>query len=150
MITSMPTQRWPVNGRCPVPFAFAHLDAEAVVGKTRQAFANAFLGLPSLGRSTFATVTHADAHETEAVIELLADHILTDYAAPDLAAARAAAVRRSGICCGSVCPGADQHRLHGSTDSRRQQRRNRRRVSYYHPAVGRWADACQDLADCGG
>jgi Family of unknown function (DUF6505) len=78
---------WAVSGA----FAFAHLDPELIVGKTKQAFANGFLGLTTFGRSTFATVGEA-TDQVAADLELvLAEHFVAAYGAPDLAAARDAA-----------------------------------------------------------
>lgn len=78
---------WAVSGA----FAFAHLPAEALTGKTRQAFANGFLSLDSFGRSTFVTVAAIDRRERDAAVEALAAHLVAEYGAPDLAAARPAA-----------------------------------------------------------
>jgi len=78
---------WAVSGA----FAFAHLADAEFTGKLRQAFANGFLGLPSLGRTTFATVAAIDDEQWQAVEDILTRHIHEAYGAPDEAAARAAA-----------------------------------------------------------
>jgi hypothetical protein len=78
---------WAISGA----FAFAMVPAEALVAKTRQAFANGFLGLPSFGRSTFVSVGEATAADHLALVERLADHLLGDWGAPDREAALAAA-----------------------------------------------------------
>jgi hypothetical protein len=78
---------WAVSGA----FAFAGLAAEAITGKTRQAFANGFLGLASLGRSTFATVAQALPADLEEIEQLLAAHFVSGHGAPGLAAALPAA-----------------------------------------------------------
>ena len=78
---------WAVSGG----FAFSGITSEHLTGKTRQAFANGFLGLPSFGRSTFATVGEMTDDEHESVIGLLARHFVEEYGAPDTDAANAAA-----------------------------------------------------------
>lgn len=78
---------WAVSGA----FAFVGLAAENIVGKTRQAFANGFLGLSSFGRSTFASVSGMSVDEREAALEALCAHLIARYGAPDEAAARGAA-----------------------------------------------------------
>ena len=78
---------WAVSGA----FAFVHLPPEAVTGKTRQGFANGFLGVESWGRSTFATVSEADEAEAEEIAGRLADHFVSVYGAPGAEAAMAAA-----------------------------------------------------------
>ena len=75
----------------PGGFAFSGIMAEQLVGKTRQAFANGFLGLPSFGRSTFATVGEMTEDEHEGVVDLLSAHFVAEYGAPDKDAATAAA-----------------------------------------------------------
>jgi hypothetical protein len=80
-------EEWAVSGA----FAFASLDPAAAAGRTRQAFANGFLGLASFGRSTFATVTEATPADLEAIEQLLAAHFVTAHGAPDVAAALPAA-----------------------------------------------------------
>jgi len=78
---------WAVSGA----FAFAHLAPEDIAGKTRQAFANGFLGLACFGRSTFAGVSTMSAKQQEAALDALSAHLLARYGAPDEAAARGAA-----------------------------------------------------------
>lgn len=80
-------EEWAVSGA----FAFAGLAPEAIAGKTRQAFANGFLGLASLGRSTFATVAEATAADLEQIEGCLARHFVAAYGAPSLEAALPAA-----------------------------------------------------------
>ena len=46
---------WAISGS----FMFAGISEDALVGKTRQAFANGFLGLSSFGFSTLVTVASA-------------------------------------------------------------------------------------------
>jgi len=78
---------WAISGG----FAFADLAEEALVGKTRQAFANGFLGLPSFGWSTFAVTAEISERSRDELIELLAVRFVEVYGAPDMIAARAAA-----------------------------------------------------------
>ncbi len=78
---------WAVPGA----FSFTQLNESDLTGKTKQAFANGFLGLGSFGRSTFVTVREADetdeAQNPEALAHMLAAHFVERYGAPDLAAA---------------------------------------------------------------
>ena len=78
---------WAVSGS----FAFADLDAAALTGKVRQAFANAFFGLGSYGWSTFATVSEITDAEMQALTAHLADHFVASYGAPTRVAAMPAA-----------------------------------------------------------
>ena len=78
---------WAISGG----FAFADLAPDEIKGKTRQAFANGFLGLTSFGHATFASVANITATEREYVIDRLARHFIDVYGAPDLNEARAAA-----------------------------------------------------------
>ena len=87
--TSWPQR--PRSGRCREPSPSPALPPTAVAGKTRQAFANGFLGLASFGRSTFATVAEATPADLEQVEGALALHFVTAHAAPGLDAALPAA-----------------------------------------------------------
>ena len=78
---------WAVSGA----FAFAYLPSEELTGKTRQAFANGFLGVASFGRSTFATVAEATEAERAGIEARLANHFVAEYGAPSREAALAAA-----------------------------------------------------------
>ena len=78
---------WAVSGI----FVFWHRDAATLKGKTRQAFANGFLGLPTFGRSTLVAVGEGDEAEYERVRRALVDGMMTDHGAPDRASAEAAA-----------------------------------------------------------
>jgi hypothetical protein len=78
---------WAVSGA----FAFAQLAPAEVTGKTRQAFANGFLGVESFGRCTFAVVAEAAPGVREQIQLRLAGHFVAHYGAPDLAAALPAA-----------------------------------------------------------
>lgn len=74
---------WAVPGG----FEFAGSDTAERTGKTRQAFANGFLGLTSFGRCTFATVSEIMPDELALAEQALAQHFVETYGAPDLAAA---------------------------------------------------------------
>lgn len=78
---------WAVSGA----FAFADLDAAALTGKRRQAFANGFLSLDSFGRSTFVTVAEIGTVDLEGLVDRLARHFIAHYGAPDREAALPAA-----------------------------------------------------------
>jgi hypothetical protein len=88
---------WTVSGA----FEFAGLEEGALIGKTRQAFANGFLAVPSFGRTTFATVATISDAELAAVGEALAQHLRERYDAPDAAAA--AAVREELEFVADLC-----------------------------------------------
>ena len=72
-------------------FAFAGIGKQDITGKMRQAFANGFLALPSLGRATFAVVGEASEADLAEATERLATVFVEDYQAPDMAVAREAA-----------------------------------------------------------
>ncbi|MGI9414691.1 MAG: DUF6505 family protein [Hyphomicrobiales bacterium] len=74
---------WAVTGG----FEFADIAPADLIGKRRQAFANGFLGLPSFGRSTFATIGEMGEAEFGRVTTDLAQHFVDAYGAPDLEAA---------------------------------------------------------------
>ena len=89
---------WCISGG----FEFADAAPEDLVGKTRQAFANGFLGIPSFGRTTFATVGEIDALAYEDVVRALARHFVDVYGAPGEAEARAAAEDEAAFV-GELC-----------------------------------------------
>jgi hypothetical protein len=74
---------WAVSGA----FAFANSDPPSIAGKTKQAFANGFLGVASFGRATFATVANAKPQDADEIAFRLAQHFVANYAAPTLEAA---------------------------------------------------------------
>ncbi len=78
---------WAVSGAS----EFAGLGDDEIKGKTRQAFANGFLGIPSLGRSTFATVATITGDEEEALKLEFARLLVERIGAPSLEQALAAA-----------------------------------------------------------
>ena len=86
-------EEWAVSGA----FAFADLEADALTGKTRQAFANGFLGVESFGRSTFVTVSDATARDRDDIVLRMAHHFVEVYGAPDVEAALPAAEAEVGF-----------------------------------------------------
>jgi hypothetical protein len=80
-------EEWAVSGA----FAFTGTAPNSLTGKSRQAFANGFLGLRSLGRSTFATVADATAADLGQIEQVLTGRFISACGAPDEAAARFAA-----------------------------------------------------------
>jgi hypothetical protein len=97
-----PGDEWAVSGG----FEFSAIPREKLAGKTRQAFANAFLGTSSFGRSTFASVADIEQDELEQVERALAAHFVESYGAPDEAAALPAAREETSfirdLCRGSL------------------------------------------------
>jgi hypothetical protein len=85
--TAAQPEEWAISGA----FAFAHLVPAAVTGKTRQAFANGFLGVASFGRCTFAVVAEAAPGVREQIELRLVEHFVVHYGAPGLDAALPAA-----------------------------------------------------------
>ncbi len=75
----------------PGGFEFAGIEAGQITGKTRQAFANGFLGLPSFGRSTFATISEMTQDDYDGAIKVLSQQLVDFYRAPSEDEARSAA-----------------------------------------------------------
>ena len=71
----------------PGAFAFSDLAEADLVGKTRQAFANGWLGVESFGRTTFVAVRNVTEGERDAAVMRLAAHFVSDYGAPSIEAA---------------------------------------------------------------
>lgn len=78
---------WAVSGA----FMFWEQPADMLAGKDRQAFRNGFLGIASLGWSTFAIVSEASAEERAGAVEALALKLVSNFGAPSLEMARDAA-----------------------------------------------------------
>ncbi len=72
-------------------FAFAGIDAQDISGKTRQAFANGWLGAETFGRVTLVAVTPIGEEELERITGQLSVHFVEIYGAPSIDAARAVA-----------------------------------------------------------
>lgn len=82
-----PENEWALPGG----FEFAGVTAERLTGKTRQAFANGFLGVPSFGRTTFAATAEITEAERDGVVDILARHFVDRLGAPSPEVAREAA-----------------------------------------------------------
>lgn len=72
-------------------FEFSDWTDADLVGKSRQAFANGWLGLETFGRATLVAVTPVESAEAEMLAELLARHFHEIYGAPSVEAALPAA-----------------------------------------------------------
>jgi hypothetical protein len=81
---------------------FCRLQPADLQGKARTAFRAGFLGLESLGRSTFAQIVETHEKDRQAVIEMLAQQLVSRFAAPDLATARLADEEETGFVM-SLC-----------------------------------------------
>jgi uncharacterized protein DUF6505 len=72
---------WAISGA----FAFSDWTEANLTGRSRQAFANGWLGLESYGRSTFVGVAPITQAEVNALAQTLAQHFVAAYGAPTLA-----------------------------------------------------------------
>lgn len=98
------TGEWCISGG----FEFSNFTQGDLVGKTRQAFANGWLGLETFGRTTFVAVTQMEAQEHDALARHLADHFVERYGAPDREAALPVAeeeLRQMSELCDEHDPG---------------------------------------------
>ncbi|MBE1282525.1 MAG: hypothetical protein GJ676_04360 [Rhodobacteraceae bacterium] len=77
------TGEWCISGG----FEFSNWGDGDLVGKSRQAFANGWLGLETFGRVTFVAVTQIEPEELEALEQGLAQHFVDLYGAPNVEAA---------------------------------------------------------------
>lgn len=68
-------------------FEFSNWSDSDLEGKSRQAFANGWLGLETFGRVTFVAVTQIEPAEREAAEQALAQHFVDLYGAPSVEAA---------------------------------------------------------------
>ncbi|MEL7347015.1 MAG: DUF6505 family protein [Pseudomonadota bacterium] len=96
--TAAEPDEWAVSGA----FAFSDATEDMLTGKTRQAFANGWLGLESFGRATFVAVSQIEPAEYEAQIDRLAAHFVEVWGAPDHAAARPVAAEELAFMA-SIC-----------------------------------------------
>lgn len=71
---------WAISGA----FAFSNAHKDTLKGKDKQAFANGFLSLESLGRATFTSVAEIDEETQTRLRETLARHFVEHYGAPAL------------------------------------------------------------------
>jgi len=72
-------------------FTFQNLQKTDLIGKTRQAFSNGFLGVDSFGYSTFVTVAEAKEADYEHIKAALVDLFINEMGAPNTEAAGEAA-----------------------------------------------------------
>ena len=77
------TGEWCISGG----FEFSNWSEADLTGKSRQAFANGWLGLETFGRVTFVAVTQIEQAEVEALTQALAQHFVEIYGAPSTEAA---------------------------------------------------------------
>lgn len=82
-----PSDEWAISGGG----AFAAMEREEITGKVKQAFSNGFLGIPSFGRCTFASVAEVTAIERGEVARTLAQHFMEFYGVEELSEATAVA-----------------------------------------------------------
>ena len=78
------TGEWRVSGGC----EFSNWTEADLSGKARQAFANGWLGLETVGRVTIVAVTQIEEGELQTLTHMLAAHFVTYYGAPSAEAAR--------------------------------------------------------------
>ncbi|KUJ85790.1 hypothetical protein AVO45_02065 [Ruegeria marisrubri] len=77
------TGEWCISGG----FEFSNWGEGDLEGKSRQAFANGWLGLETFGRVTFVAVTRIEEAEIAALTQGLAEHFVQYYGAPSAEAA---------------------------------------------------------------
>ncbi|MEO1494207.1 MAG: DUF6505 family protein [Pseudomonadota bacterium] len=97
---------WAVSGA----FAFSDITETELTGKTRQAFANGWLGLETFGRATFVAVAEITEDEYSAQITALAAHFVEHYGAPDITAAHPVAAEELAFM-ESLCAEHDANTL---------------------------------------
>lgn len=73
------SDEWAVPGG----FLFSPDNVETLTGKTRQAFANGFLGLGSIGHATLVSVADINEQELDDVTRALAKLFMERFGAPD-------------------------------------------------------------------
>ena len=74
------TGEWCISGG----FEFSNWSDADLTGKSRQAFANGWLGLETFGRVTFVAVTQIEEPEVETLTRALAQHFVEIYGAPSI------------------------------------------------------------------
>lgn len=74
------TGEWCISGG----FEFSDWGEADLTGKSRQAFANGWLGLETFGRVTFVAVTQVEDSEADALARGLAEHFVSHYGAPSV------------------------------------------------------------------
>ncbi len=92
------TGEWCISGG----FEFSNWSDADLTGKSRQAFANGWLGLETFGRVTFVAVTPVEPAEVETLSHSLAQHFVDVYGAPSvgeaLAVARDEVAQMADLC----------------------------------------------------
>ena len=78
---------WAVSGAV----VFAGAGESEIAGKQKQAFANGFLSVESLGWSTFVSIAEASDGDIQTITANLAKAFLSEFGAPDAKAAQLAA-----------------------------------------------------------
>ena len=78
------TGEWCISGG----FEFSNWTEADLVGKSRQAFSNGWLGVETFGRVTFVAVTQIQQSELDELEQRLAQHFVDVYGAPSADAAR--------------------------------------------------------------
>ena len=63
-------------------FSFFNIPENKILGKTKQAFSNGFLGIPSFGYSTFISITEVNEDELAKLKNKLTEQFLNVYKAP--------------------------------------------------------------------
>lgn len=82
------TGEWCISGG----FEFSNWTEGDLAGKSKQAFANGWLGVETFGRVTFVAVTLIEPVELERLTENVAQHFVDIYGAPSKEAARRVAI----------------------------------------------------------
>ncbi|MEL6102479.1 MAG: DUF6505 family protein [Pseudomonadota bacterium] len=78
------TGEWCISGG----FEFSNWTEADLVGKSRQAFSNGWLGVETFGRVTFVAVTQIQQSELDALELRIAQHFVDVYGAPSVDAAK--------------------------------------------------------------
>jgi len=100
------TGEWCISGG----FEFSNWSEGDLQGKSRQAFANGWLGIETFGRVTFVAVTKIEPTELAALEQGLAQHFVTLYGAPSLE--EALPVARDELAhMAELCAGHDPNTL---------------------------------------
>lgn len=95
-------------GEWAVPGTFAYSDTEpgSLSGKEQLAFKSGWLGIESLGRSTFVQVSSVTYEQLDTIVEQLAAHFVDQFGAPDMPSAIPVAQEEAdyaiGLCAHEV------------------------------------------------
>ncbi len=82
------TGEWCISGG----FEFSNWSEGDLVGKSRQAFSNGWMGLETYGRASLVAVAQIEPFERDALAKLLAQHFVDIYGAPSIDAAMGTAL----------------------------------------------------------